>query len=72
MREPAFAAVAEVPIRGVAEVLVGKLRAHGLDALIQADNCGGAYPMLDSFRVVVPADEAVRARWILGQTEDPL
>ncbi|HEX9883093.1 MAG TPA: DUF2007 domain-containing protein, partial [Desulfobaccales bacterium] len=53
----------------IAEMAAGLLESEGIEALVMADDAGGAYPMLQFIRgvrlLVAPEDEA-RAREILA------
>jgi hypothetical protein len=57
------------PNRVSAEMAQGLLEAEGIDAVVMADDAGGAYPMLQFIRgvklMVAPEDEA-RSREILA------
>jgi predicted Fe-Mo cluster-binding NifX family protein len=61
------------PSRVVAEMAAGFLEAEGIEALVLADDAGGAYPMLQFIRgvrlLVAPEDEA-QAREILKAMEE--
>jgi hypothetical protein len=55
--------------RAVAELAAGLLEAEGIEALVLADDAGGAYPMLQFIRGVrlyVAAEDEARAREILS------
>ena len=57
------------PNRMIAEMAAGLLESEGIEALVMADDAGGAYPMLQFIRgvrlLVAPEDEAI-AREILA------
>jgi len=57
------------PNRIAAEMAAGLLESEGIEALVMADDAGGAYPMLQFIRgvrlLVAPEDEAL-AREILA------
>jgi hypothetical protein len=66
--------VAVVSSRTEAELIVGKLRSHGLSATVSADDAGGQYPQMQIEGVhvlVAPADEA-SARRLLADVDDTL
>lgn len=55
-----------------AELIVGMLRSHGLNAALVADDAGGQYPQLqmEGIRVIVdPADEASARRLLAAADE---
>jgi hypothetical protein len=60
------------PNRIVAEMAAGLLESEGIEAMVMADDAGGAYPMLQFLRgvrvLVAPADRH-RAREILAAME---
>lgn len=60
--------IEKFPSRVLAEMAASVLEAEGIEALIMADDAGGAYPMLQFLRgvrlLVAPEDEA-RAKEIL-------
>jgi hypothetical protein len=62
------------PNRALAEMAAGFLAGEGIEALVMADDAGGAYPMLQFIRgvrlLVAPEDEA-RAREALNALEHP-
>jgi hypothetical protein len=65
-------AVAVVDSRAEADLIVGLLQAHGVRAVVSADDAGGQEPQLqaDGVRVLVaPADEAI-ARQLLTASAD--
>ena len=45
-----------------AQIAQGVLDEIGIQSMIQSDNAGGLYPAIDAARLVVRADDAVRAR----------
>lgn len=55
----------EVPSHAEADLIVGLLRAHGIDAFTSADDIGGTYPGFGTVRVVVEAADAEQARAVL-------
>jgi predicted Fe-Mo cluster-binding NifX family protein len=61
------------PNRIAAEMAAGVLESEGIEALVMADDAGGAYPMLQFIRgvrlLVAPEDRA-RAREILAAMEE--
>jgi predicted Fe-Mo cluster-binding NifX family protein len=60
--------VATFPNRVVADMAAGFLEGEGIEVWVAADDAGGAYPVLQSLqgvRLLVPAEEADRAREIL-------
>lgn len=61
------------PSRMEAEMAQGILESEGIEAVVMADDAGGAYPMLQFVRgvklMVAAADEA-RAQEILAAMED--
>jgi hypothetical protein len=66
--------VAVVSSRTEAELIVGKLRSHGVSATVAADDAGGQYPQMQIEGVhvlVAPADEA-SARRLLADVDDTL
>jgi hypothetical protein len=68
----ASVSVAVVTSRTEAELIVGMLRSHGLNAAVAADDAGGQEPQLQlqGVRVLVaPADEAP-ARRLLAAADD--
>jgi hypothetical protein len=68
----ATVAVAVVSSRTEAELIVGKLRSHGVSATVSADDAGGQYPQMQIEGVevlVAPSDEA-SARQLLAATDD--
>ena len=60
--------VAVVFSRVEAELIVGMLRAHGLRAVLTADDAGGQQPQLqmDGVRVVVAASDEALARQLIS------
>jgi hypothetical protein len=61
----AMVSVAVVSSRTEAELIVGKLRSHGVGAAVSADDAGGQYPQMQIEGVqvlVAPADEASARR----------
>jgi len=55
--------------RAVAELAAGLLESEGIEALVMADDAGGAYPMLQfvrGVRLLVAAEDEERAREILS------
>jgi hypothetical protein len=69
----ASVAVAVVASRTEAELIVGLLRSHGLNAVLAADDAGGQHPHLqmDGVYVLVPPSDEAAAREILSTTGDP-
>ena len=67
-RENAPVAVAVVTSRVEAELIVGMLRTHGLNAVVSADDTGGQQPALQlaGVRVLVPRSEEASARRLLA------
>jgi type III secretory pathway lipoprotein EscJ len=63
--------VAVVASRTEAELIVGMLRSHGVHAQLSADDAGGVDLALQAqgVRVLVPTDDARRARDLLGEAE---
>lgn len=61
------------PNRILAELAAGLLEGEGIEALVMADNAGGAYPALQFVRgvrlLVAPQDEA-QAREILAAMQE--
>ena len=49
-----------------AEALAGRLRVEGVPALVHRES---PIPGIEEFRVVVPADLAHRARWVLASAQ---
>jgi hypothetical protein len=64
--------VAVVGSRTEAELVVGKLRDHGLRATFFTDDAGGQYPQLqlDGVRVLVAAADEAAARRLLAEPQD--
>jgi hypothetical protein len=55
--------------RAVAELAAGLLESEGIEALVMADDAGGAYPVLQfvrGVRLLVAAEDEARAREILS------
>jgi hypothetical protein len=70
----ATVSVAVLSSRTEAELIVGKLRSHGVRAAVSADDAGGQYPQMqiEGVRVLVaPSDEA-SARRLLAAADDTL
>jgi hypothetical protein len=66
-------AVAVVPSRVEAELIVGLLRSNGLQAAVSADDAGGQEPPLQiqGVRVLVtPSDEASARRILAAAADD--
>ena len=65
--------VAVVGSRTEAELIAGKLRSHGLQAAVSADDAGGQYPQmqLDGVQVLVAPSDEVAARRVLADADDP-
>lgn len=63
--------VAVVTSRTEAELIVGLLRSHGLDAAFAADDAGGLEPQLqlEGVRVLVSASDEAQARRVLAETQ---
>ena len=62
------------PNRIAAEIVAGLLESEGVEAMVLADDAGGAYPSLAFFhgvRLLVAAEDAYRAREILRDMEAP-
>jgi Putative prokaryotic signal transducing protein len=56
-----------------AEMAQGILEGEGIEAVVMADDAGGAYPMLQFIRgvkLLVPAEDEARAKEILEAMED--
>jgi hypothetical protein len=64
--------LAVVPSRMEAELIVGMLRSHGVDAEYRADDAGGQEPQLQMLGVTVfvAASDEPQARQILATTVD--
>jgi Putative prokaryotic signal transducing protein len=64
-------AVAVVPSRIEAELIVGLLRGNGVPAVVAADDAGGQEPQLqlDGVRVLVAAADEAEARQIIAAAE---
>jgi predicted Fe-Mo cluster-binding NifX family protein len=61
------------PNRIAAEMAAGLLESEGVQALVVADDAGGAYPSLQfirGVRLMVAAEDAYRAREILKAMEE--
>jgi hypothetical protein len=66
--------VAVVGSRVEAELIVGMLRNHGIKAAASADDASGWEPQLQlgtGVQVLVPADDAARARKLIGEDAEP-
>lgn len=71
--------VEKFPSRLEAEMAAGLLAAEGIDALVSADDAGGAYPSLQfarGVRLIVASEDETRARellrdWRQGLPEEP-
>jgi hypothetical protein len=63
--------LAVVASRTEADLVVGLLRTHGLQAAISADDAGGLEPQLQAtgVRVLVARDDEASARQLLAETE---
>jgi hypothetical protein len=59
---------ASVPTHAEADLIVGMLRANGIDAHTAADDIGGAYPGLGVVRVVVDEADLEDAHALLEST----
>jgi len=62
------------PNRIEAEIVAGLLESEGVEAMVVADDAGGAYPSLQFFhgvRLLVAAADAYRAREILQDMQEP-
>jgi len=58
-----------------AEMAAGLLESEGVEAVVMADDAGGAYPMLQfvrGVRLLVAQEDEARAREILAAMEEPL
>jgi hypothetical protein len=68
----ATVAVAIVPTRTEAELIVGMLRSNGLRAAVSADDAGGQEPQLQlqGVRVLVAASDEAAARQLLAEADD--
>jgi hypothetical protein len=64
--------VAIVTSRAEAELIVGLLRSHGLNAAVAADDAGGQEPQLQlqGVRVLVARADEASARQLLAAVED--
>ncbi|MFZ5449609.1 MAG: DUF2007 domain-containing protein [Thermodesulfobacteriota bacterium] len=61
------------PNRIEAEMAAGLLESEGIEAVIMADDAGGAYPMLQFIRgvkLLVTAEDEARAKEILAAMEE--
>jgi hypothetical protein len=61
------------PNRMMAEMAAGVLASEGIEALVLADDAGGAYPMLQfirGVRLLVAPEDQYRARQILAAMEE--
>lgn len=61
------------PNRIAAEMAAGVLESEGIEAMILADDAGGAYPMLQfirGVRLLVAPEDQERAREILAAMEE--
>ena len=57
-----------------AEMAAGLLESEGVEAMVVADDAGGAYPMLQfirGVRLMVYREDEARAREILAAMEEP-
>jgi hypothetical protein len=66
--------LATFPNRIAAEMAAGVLESEGIEALVMADDAGGAYPMLQfirGVRLMVAPEDAYRAREVLKAMEEP-
>ena len=57
-----------------AEMAAGLLESEGIEAMVMADDAGGAYPMLQfirGVRLLVYREDEARAREILKDMEEP-
>jgi len=57
-----------------AEMAAGLLESEGVEAMVMADDAGGAYPMLQfirGVRLMVYREDEARAREILKDMEEP-
>jgi hypothetical protein len=58
-----------------AEMAAGLLESEGVEAMVLADDAGGAYPMLQfirGVRLMVYREDEARAREILKDMEEPV
>ncbi len=63
------------PNRIEAEIAAGLLESEGIEAMVMADDAGGAYPSLQfvrGVRLLVAAEDQYRAREILKDMEEPV
>ena len=70
--EDGWVVVRELSARHEAEVVVGYLRAEGIDARVYSDDIGAQYPALSVVRgagVCVPEADEERARELLDRRE---
>jgi Putative prokaryotic signal transducing protein len=68
----ATVSVAVVASRTEAELIVGMLRSHGVNAAVSADDAGGQYPQMqmEGVRVLVPRSDEASARRLLATADD--
>jgi len=62
------------PNRIVAEMAAGLLESEGIEALVMADDAGGAYPMLQfirGVRLMVAKEDEAQAREVLAAMAAP-
>jgi hypothetical protein len=72
MDDEALVAVGTYPNKIDAELAQGALEAADIDAMVTADDAGGLQPGLwvgEGVRVLVRAEDAERAKKILGQSK---
>ncbi len=63
------------PSRLEAEMAAGLLESEGIEAMVMADDAGGAYPSLQfvrGVRLMVAAEDQYRAREILKDMAEPV
>ncbi len=63
------------PNRIEAEIVAGLLESEGVEALVMADDAGGAYPSLQFYhgvRLLVYREDEARAREILKDMAEPV
>ena len=63
------------PSRIEAEMAAGLLESEGVEAMVMADDAGGAYPMLQfirGVRLMVYREDEARAREILKDMAEPV
>ena len=67
-----FTEVARVGSTVEAQLMAGMLEAHGIRAIVSADDAGGLEPQLQAagVRVLVANDDASEARALLEETGD--